>query len=107
MKVDLSHLHQEKGDVIIEGKTKIVYELPKHPGRCLIKSKVRCYTSNLYFAIVYLIFYQDSITAYNGEMKNTLEGKAEMSTSTTSAIFTILQHSNIKTSLIQKVRIFE
>lgn len=52
-------------------------------------------------------YLQDSITAYNGEMKNTLEGKAEMSTATTSAIFAILEHAGIKTSLIQKVLHFD
>ena len=39
--VDICNLHEEKGAVIIEGKTKIVYELPNHPGKCLVKSKVR------------------------------------------------------------------
>nr|XP_039255073.1 multifunctional protein ADE2-like [Styela clava] len=83
-KVDISDVDMEKGSIIIEGKTKIVYELPKAPGKCLVLSK-------------------DSITAYNGVMKNTLEGKASISTKTTCATFSILENAGIKTSLIQKV----
>ena len=56
---------------MIEGKTKIVYDLPDHHGQVFIQSK-------------------DRITAGDGAKSHAMEGKAAISTSTTSSIFHLL-----------------
>jgi phosphoribosylaminoimidazole carboxylase/phosphoribosylaminoimidazole-succinocarboxamide synthase len=59
------------GDKVIEGKTKVVYEIPGTPHHVLLQSK-------------------DRITAGDGERAHEMIGKAEISTATTCAIFELL-----------------
>lgn len=51
------------GKILIEGKTKKVYDLPDHPGLCLLLSK-------------------DRITAFDGLKAHELQGKAAISNTT-------------------------
>lgn len=71
------------GRVLIEGKTKIVYELTETPGQVLLQSK-------------------DRITAGDGAKAHNLEGKAAISTATTSAIFELLNNAGIKTHFVKR-----
>lgn len=59
------------GKLIIEGKTKQVYDLPSLPGHALLLSK-------------------DKITAGDGVKAHDLEGKAEISNKTNAKVFEIL-----------------
>lgn len=59
------------GDVLIEGKTKIVYDLPSYKGCVAIKSK-------------------DRITCGDGARAHDMEGKAVISNSTNSSLMKIL-----------------
>ena len=73
------------GDLIIEGKTKMVYDVSsENPGLCLMVSK-------------------DVITAGNNAKRNTMEGKAEYSTNTNAAVMQILNDYGVKTCFIKKV----
>ncbi|XP_076821545.1 multifunctional protein ADE2-like [Clavelina lepadiformis] len=73
------------GEKIIEGKTKIVYDLKSAvEGQCMVVSK-------------------DIITAGDGAKRNVMEGKAEISTHTSTNIMKLLNHFGIKTSLIKLV----
>ncbi|GFS13171.1 multifunctional protein ADE2 [Elysia marginata] len=72
--VDYSKL----GAKVIEGKTKIVYDLVDHPGKVLIESK-------------------DRITAGNNARAHDMEGKAKISTSTANSVFELLNNAGIKT----------
>lgn len=60
------------GSLVIEGKTKRVYNLDSHSGHVLLESK-------------------DKITAGDGVRAHDMKGKAAISTSTTSAIFSLLK----------------
>ena len=60
------------GKQVAEGKTKLVFELDSHKDWYLIESK-------------------DKITAGNNERQHDLEGKAVISTATTSMIFQLLE----------------
>ena len=72
------------GDVVIEGKTKIVYALPEHEGCVLLQSK-------------------DQITCGDGARKNVLEGKGALSNATNGAVYEFLNQSGIRTHFIKSV----
>jgi len=71
------------GKLLIEGKTKQVFDLPKVAGACLIVSK-------------------DKITAGDGERAHDLAGKAEISTATTCKVFELLNTVGLKTHFIKR-----
>ncbi|TMW48845.1 hypothetical protein DOY81_006074, partial [Sarcophaga bullata] len=70
------------GKVIIEGKTKQVFDLPEHPGLCLLLSK-------------------DRITAGDGVKTHDLQGKAEISNTTNGLVFQILNNAGINTAYVK------
>ncbi|XP_023305908.2 multifunctional protein ADE2 [Lucilia cuprina] len=70
------------GKVIIEGKTKQVYDLPEHPGLCLLLSK-------------------DRITAGDGVKAHDLQGKSEISNATNGLVFQILNEAGINTAYVK------
>ncbi|RUS79667.1 hypothetical protein EGW08_012551 [Elysia chlorotica] len=74
MSADYSKL----GAKVIEGKTKIVYDLVDHPGKVLIESK-------------------DRITAGNNARAHDMEGKAKISTATANSVFELLNSAGLKT----------
>lgn len=69
------------GKVLIEGKTKAVYDLPQNNGLCLLLSK-------------------DRITAGDGVKKHDLIGKAEISNATNGKVFSILNEAGLKTAFV-------
>eukprot|EP00730_Choanoeca_flexa_P018329 TRINITY_DN8905_c0_g1_i1.p1 TRINITY_DN8905_c0_g1~~TRINITY_DN8905_c0_g1_i1.p1 ORF type:complete len:392 (+),score=66.57 TRINITY_DN8905_c0_g1_i1:51-1226(+) len=71
------------GDIVIEGKTKIVYNLSDEPGHVLLRSK-------------------DRITAGDGARSHEIEGKSAVSNETTCAIFEFLNMCNIDTHYVRK-----
>jgi phosphoribosylaminoimidazole carboxylase/phosphoribosylaminoimidazole-succinocarboxamide synthase len=73
----------EVGAKLIEGKTKVVYDLPSEPGHCFILSK-------------------DRITAGDGVKSHEMEGKAEISTATLTKIFDFLTEAGIKNHFVRK-----
>ncbi|KAH8385014.1 hypothetical protein KR093_010039, partial [Drosophila rubida] len=70
------------GKVIIEGKTKQVYNLPEHPGLCLLLSK-------------------DRITAGDGVKAHDLAGKAEISNTTNGQVFRLLNEAGVRTAYVK------
>lgn len=68
------------GAVVVEGKTKVVYEIPDAPGQVLLQSK-------------------DRITAGDGARSHELEGKAAISTATNCAIFELLNNAGAESVL--------
>jgi len=70
------------GKVLIEGKTKQVYDLPEHPGLCLLLSK-------------------DRITAGDGVKAHDLQGKAEISNTTNGQVFHILNEAGVNTAYVK------
>lgn len=73
------------GKVLIEGKTKVVYDLPEYE----VKSCV-------------LLQSKDKISCGDGARMDDMEGKAALSNLTTCAIFEYLNSVNIKTHLVKK-----
>ncbi|KOX67690.1 Multifunctional protein ADE2 [Melipona quadrifasciata] len=72
------------GQLIIEGKTKKVYEVLNDSTLCLLESK-------------------DRITAGDGEKSHDLKGKAAISTATTAKVFQLLNEAGIKTAFVKVV----
>uniref|UniRef100_A0A1Y1JZP7 PurE domain-containing protein n=1 Tax=Photinus pyralis TaxID=7054 RepID=A0A1Y1JZP7_PHOPY len=70
------------GTLIIEGKTKQVYDLPQVPGHAILVSK-------------------DRITAGDGVKSHALEGKAVISNKTNAKVFEILNCAGIKTAFVK------
>lgn len=68
--------------MIIEGKTKKVFELPAEPKLCLLQSK-------------------DRITAGDGVKSHELEGKAKISTATNAKVFELLNQAGMKTAFVE------
>ncbi|XP_060526714.1 bifunctional phosphoribosylaminoimidazole carboxylase/phosphoribosylaminoimidazole succinocarboxamide synthetase [Cylas formicarius] len=71
------------GALIIEGKTKQVYDLPSEPEHCVLLSK-------------------DRITAGDGVKAHDLKGKSIVSNKTTCKVFEILNSVGIKTSFVRQ-----
>lgn len=69
------------GPAIIEGKTKIVYDLPNNAGLCLLVNK-------------------DRITAGDGVKKHDMAGKAEISNATNGKVFSILNAAGLRTAYV-------
>lgn len=72
------------GKVLIEGKTKIVYDLPDHAGLCLLQNK-------------------DRITAGDGVKSHELIGKAAISNQTNGKVFGILKEAGLNTAYVKSV----
>ncbi|PBC25639.1 bifunctional phosphoribosylaminoimidazole carboxylase/phosphoribosylaminoimidazole succinocarboxamide synthetase [Apis cerana] len=72
------------GKLIIEGKTKKVYEVLNDSTLCLLQSK-------------------DCITAEDGKKFHNLKGKAAISTATTAKVFELLNKAGIKTAFVELV----
>lgn len=71
------------GKIIIEGKTKAVYDLPNNAGLCLLLNK-------------------DRITAGDGVKKHDLAGKAAISNATNAKVFSILNEAGLKTAYVSQ-----
>lgn len=70
------------GKLIIEGKTKKVFELPEDNTLCFLQSK-------------------DRITAGDGVKSHELEGKAAISNATTAKVFQLLNEAGLKTAFVK------
>lgn len=70
------------GQMVIEGKTKQVWDLPAMPGHVLVLSK-------------------DRITAGDGVKSHELEGKAAISNQTNAKVFEILNSVGLKTAFVK------
>ncbi|KAH8353361.1 hypothetical protein KR084_010471, partial [Drosophila pseudotakahashii] len=71
------------GRILIEGKTKKVFDLPDHPGLCLLLSK-------------------DRITAFDGLKAHELRGKAAISNTTNGLVFRLLNEAGIRTAYVDQ-----
>ena len=71
----------DKGVLIYEGKAKRIYEVVGHPERVIQEFK-------------------DSLTAFNGEKKDTLPGKGQINAQITSHFFEYLEGKGIQTHFI-------
>ncbi|XP_017012067.2 bifunctional phosphoribosylaminoimidazole carboxylase/phosphoribosylaminoimidazole succinocarboxamide synthetase-like [Drosophila takahashii] len=71
------------GRILIEGKTKKVYDLPDHPGLCLLLNK-------------------DRITAFDGLKAHELRGKAAISNTTNGLVFRLLNKAGIRTAFVDQ-----
>ncbi|XP_045520687.1 multifunctional protein ADE2 [Pieris brassicae] len=72
------------GSLIIEGKTKQVFDLPEQPEQCILINK-------------------DRITAGDGVKAHDMEGKAAISNQTNAKVFEILKAAGIKTAFVKMV----
>lgn len=72
------------GKLLIEGKTKQVYDVPSVPGHSILLNK-------------------DRITAHNGVRAHDLEGKALISNQTNAKVFTLLNRAGLKTAFVKIV----
>uniref|UniRef100_A0A182W508 PurE domain-containing protein n=1 Tax=Anopheles minimus TaxID=112268 RepID=A0A182W508_9DIPT len=72
------------GKLLIEGKTKQVYDVPTNPGFSILLNK-------------------DRITAHNGVRAHDLEGKAKISNQTNAKVFTLLNAAGIKTAFVRMI----
>ncbi|XP_058444641.1 bifunctional phosphoribosylaminoimidazole carboxylase/phosphoribosylaminoimidazole succinocarboxamide synthetase [Malaya genurostris] len=72
------------GKLLIEGKTKQVYDVPSQPGHSILLNK-------------------DRITAHNGVRAHDLEGKAKISNQTNAKVFTLLNQAGLKTAFVRMV----
>ncbi|CAK9810544.1 Bifunctional phosphoribosylaminoimidazole carboxylase/phosphoribosylaminoimidazole succinocarboxamide synthetase [Anthophora plagiata] len=72
------------GELIVEGKTKEVYNILNDSTLCLLRSK-------------------DRITAGDGEKSHDLTGKAAISTATTAKVFQFLNKVGLKTAFVKVV----
>ncbi|XP_033227259.1 multifunctional protein ADE2 [Belonocnema kinseyi] len=70
------------GKLIIEGKTKQVFELAEEPKLCFLQSK-------------------DRITAGDGVKSHELEGKAAISNATNAKVFQLLNQAGLKTAFVK------
>lgn len=70
------------GKLIIEGKTKQVFELADDSSLCLLQSK-------------------DRITAGDGVKSHELEGKAAISNATNAKVFQLLNEAGLKTAFVK------
>ena len=70
------------GKLIIEGKTKRVYEFADNPKLCYLESK-------------------DRITAGDGVKSHELEGKAAISNATNAKVFQLLNQAGLKTAFVE------
>lgn len=72
------------GKLLIEGKTKQVYDVPSMPGHSILLNK-------------------DRITAHNGVRSDNLEGKAKISNQTNAKVFGLLNQVGLKTAFVRMV----
>lgn len=72
------------GKLLIEGKTKQVYDVPSMPGHSILLNK-------------------DRITAHNGVRAHDLEGKALISNQTNAKVFGLLNQVGLKTAFVRMV----
>ncbi|MBI1957122.1 MAG: hypothetical protein HYS44_01540 [Candidatus Niyogibacteria bacterium] len=72
------------GEVIAEGKTKIIWSIRHEPALVLIESK-------------------NDITAGDGKKHDVMEGKAEWSTTTTCNVFRLLKRAGIPVAFVDRL----